>query len=492
MPGWTFKSRDEEIRRLRCHLGRLQNSVQSHQNARQKLEEQNASLRRENKTLLEKVRNLEEELDEMKRQRDVYKNMVFKSNKKTEEEKEEGPCSDFNLPERLKKKKKRGAIKGHPGHGRKNPETIDETKRVHAKVCPHCQNPLNRSDKIHSHIVEDIPSLENLKTTVTRFDIEEQWCAHCKKHVRAAAPAELPGSRLGIRLIVLVMILKYGAKTTGENIIMILSVFFKINISIGGLMNMMHRAKEKLGWHYDKILNEIRTSKVKYADETTWRVDGINHWLWGFFNEQNAYYVVEESRGKGVPERIFKDCYNDDHVLVRDDYPAYQKLGFIHQSCWSHLLRNSHDASILPKASDEVKELHSHLKNIFADLSDIIDMPFKKKERESAYEKYKKIILDITKQSFKNKDALQIQIRISNQTTNLLTALLYPNVPLTNNLSERCIRPFVVTRKISGGSRSKNGAQTHAVNMSVLQSIRMKKLPLVETLKNYLMSFSEN
>lgn len=41
------------------------------------------------------------------------------------------------------------------------------------------------------------------------------------------------------------------------------------------------------------------------------------------------------------------------------------------------------------------------------------------------------------------------------QNKNLLTALLYENVPLTNNLAERAIRPMVVTRKISGGSRSR-------------------------------------
>jgi transposase len=492
MPGWTFKSSDEEKRRLRCHLGRLQNSVQSHKSARQRLEEQNLSLKIENKTLLEQVHHLEEQLEEMKRQRDVYKNMIFKPNKKTDEENEKDSEFELNLPEQLKRKKKRGARKGHSGHGRKNPERIDETKRVHAKICPHCQKPLKRSDKTHSHLVEDLPSLENLKTRVTQFDIEEQWCTHCKKHVRAIAPGELPGSRLGIHLIVFVMILKYSAKTTWESIVMILSVFFKMNVTRGGLVNIMHRTKERLGWYYDEILNEIRKGKVKYADETTWRVDGINHWLWGFFNEQNAYYVVEESRGKSVPEKIFKDCYDDDHVLVRDDYAAYQKLGFRHQSCWAHLLRISHDASLLPRSSLEMKDLHAQLKTIFAQLSLIVEEPYVKTKRLEAYQKYKTIIEKIMAQSFSSKDSLEVQTRITNQGENLITALLYPNVPLTNNLSERCIRPFVVTRKISGGSRSKNGAKTHAVNMSVVQSIRMKNKPLVDTLQQFILDTSNN
>jgi len=34
-----------------------------------------------------------------------------------------------------------------------------------------------------------------------------------------------------------------------------------------------------------------------------------------------------------------------------------------------------------------------------------------------------------------------------------------PAVPATNNLAERSIRPFVITRKISGGTRSAAGSQ---------------------------------
>ncbi|MBI4130425.1 transposase, partial [Candidatus Roizmanbacteria bacterium] len=57
-----------------------------------------------------------------------------------------------------------------------------------------------------------------------------------------------------------------------------------------------------------------------------------------------------------------------------------------------------------------------------------------------------------------------------------------------NNHAERVIRPLVVTRKISGGSRSVQGAQTHMVNMSVFQTIKLKNQPLTPTLKEYLLN----
>ncbi|MCK4765235.1 MAG: transposase [Candidatus Aminicenantes bacterium] len=73
-----------------------------------------------------------------------------------------------------------------------------------------------------------------------------------------------------------------------------------------------------------------------------------------------------------------------------------------------------------------------------------------------------------------------MQTRISNQNTNLITALLHRNVSLTNNHSERNIRCFVVARKISGGSRSKDGAKkilgTVGANVQVLSKNDIIKL----------------
>ena len=73
-----------------------------------------------------------------------------------------------------------------------------------------------------------------------------------------------------------------------------------------------------------------------------------------------------------------------------------------------------------------------------------------------------------------DKDAQAIQTRNRNQREKLLTALIHAHVPLTNNHAERMIRPMVITRKISGGSRSVKGAAIHAVNMSIMQTLALQ------------------
>lgn len=484
MDRYPIRSRDDEKRKLRCHLAGLERANKKNKEARKRVEKENRELKRENKELKEKHKQLEKEKEDIRRQRDRYKRMLFKPNTKPKKGEEE--VIEDDLSRARGKKTKRGAKRGHPGRGRKKPKKIDIWKRVYVKRCPICNNKVKRSKKTNTHTVEDIPSLDKFKTEVTCYETEEQWCSCCKKWIRAQPVGVIPKSKIGLNLIIYAMIQKYGSKSSWESIVFNLKTYFNIHVSKGTLVDMMHRARKWLGPWYDRILEEVRGSPIKYADETNWRICGINNWLWGFFTEKGAYYTVEESRGKQVAEDHLKDS-NENDVLVRDDYPGYKNLRFKHQSCWAHLLRVARESASEPTATEEIKKLNKKLKKMYEELSNITKMPLNAKGREKHYDMYSIKIDEIIKTKYKKADAKSIQTRIANQNTNLITALKYKNVPLTNNLAERCIRPFVIARKMSGGSRSVQGAKTQAVNMSILQTIRMQELPLISTLKDYLL-----
>ena len=185
---------------------------------------------------------------------------------------------------------------------------------------------------------------------------------------------------------------------------------------------------------------------------------------------------------------IWSSGSHPNDVLVRDDYGGYTKLPLQHQSCWAHLLRESHARASRPDASDEILLLHKKLKTMFLSLQKIVKQPFELERRKKAYKLFKIQIQHIIDSHYLNDDSKEIQTRIGNQNTNLITALIHRNVPLTNNHSERNIRCFVVARKISGGSRSDQGAKTHATLMSIIQTINLQKEPLLPTLKDYILS----
>ena len=479
----AWKSRDEEKRLLRIKVSRLEPALETQRKKRKEAEDKTREQERELKKKQKRIEELEKENDELRRQRDEYRDMLFKKNKKSEESEEEGAGVKPTL--KPGQKRKRGGQPGHVGKGRQTPVRVDEVVRVHLEQCPDCGTKLKRANKVTTHTVEDIAPLEKAQTHVVRYETESQWCSHCKKKVKGSVDGVISGSRLGINVFLYILIHRYMCRNPWEMIIKCLHTFYGLKISVGTAVDMMHRGREWFTPRYNELLEIIRKSPVKHADETSWRVEGVNHWVWGFFTEKESYYAIHNTRGKGVPQKALAGSHPHD-VLIRDDYGGYTKLPMKHQSCWAHLLRKSHDAAVYPNASQEVIQLHEKLKLMYESLNQINSSPFDLKKRKMANKKHSRQLQAIIDTNFQADDAKKIQTRITNQNTNLLTALLFQNVDLTNNRAEQGIRPMVVTRKISGGSQSQEGADTHAVHMSILQSTLSHKIPLIQAYKNLL------
>lgn len=470
-----------ERRRLAVHNQQLE---RSHKLQKQKADQLGEIVKEKEKQIRELERDKKELIDALEKARltiDSYKRMLFQAGKDTEVEKEEQTETPENQ-ETLIGKKKPGQKKGHTGYGRKNPETIDRRIACFLSFCPDCGEAVVHSGRFRFHIVTDIPEFATIQPTTTEYQIEKQWCGNCKKEVAAVPYGVLPGARFGINLFLMVLVWRYHLRLPFNRITQILLIQYNIPVSEGALVGMLKRARQFFGKKYDMLVSEIRGSPVKHADETSWRVNGETYWCWIFLTSKSVYYTIEETRGKGIPERILKDAIG---VLVRDGYGAYGKLPLVHQACFAHPYRKARDAAQRKGASEEVKKLFLEIKILYGLIAEDVQKPFDKTERLQMYGEYKQDLAKIAKRTYQSTDAKQIQTYVNNLGENLLTALLYKDVPLTNNPAEQAARQIVVGRKISGGSRSAEGAKVHAVNMSITQTILKQKLPLLATLQTY-------
>ncbi|HBU25202.1 MAG TPA: IS66 family transposase [Candidatus Moranbacteria bacterium] len=466
-----FLSLRLETRKLRQDCATYFRAWESQKEKSERLARENGELKKENKDLKERLGDTLEQLDREIEIKEKYRGMLFKSSKK------ENP-----VPKAGAEKKKRGGQIGHIGTSREKPTEIDQEKEVFLCACPHCQGKLTKSNSFYGCGVEDIELYK--KTIVTKYNIQRQWCPDCKKEVRGIPQGTIENSPFGINILLWIMIQKYRLRLPLESISASLEIQYGLKIREGTIQKILHTLKKKFGSKYAELINEVRKNKIKYADETGWRIQGQNAWCWMFSSPDSVVYTIEETRGKGVPQRMLGN--SPPGVLIRDDYAAYKKLDLPQQSCWSHLLRNSREKAERENSSKEVRDLHATLKAIFSELSEIIPQKMFAKKRKEVHQIYKKKIQVIIDTKYIAKDVQEIQTRITNQNTNLITAILYPGVPLTNNEAERNIRKMVVTRKISGGSRSDNGAATHAVNMSIIQTLALKKETLVSELQKLL------
>lgn len=469
-----------EARELRQRTATSERRADTHAEGRRELEDKNKRLQKKIKQLEETVdsldkknKALDEENQTLKAQlagvtlhKDKLVGMIFKTSKKPE-----SPSGAS--------RRKLGGQAGHVGHGRKKPVNIDEEKTVFLTNCPVCESFLDRSPNSYERVVEDVvvPTV----TKVTKYIIERQWCNHCEKEVRGTPVAVLPGSRLGTNALSLILLLKYRLRLPLEKIRESLALQYGLKVKAGALSNILKQLGKKLTPEYQKTIEEIRESPVKHADETSWRINGKTNWCWAFLTPKAVAYTIEETRGKGVPDKVLGKSPSG--VLVRDDYASYAHLPMEQQSCWAHLLRNSRDALKQEAVSKEMKDLHLELTSLYSVLNAMIRRPFEQTERTKYHKLMSKQIADIiTTRRYHADDAKGIQTRIRNQNTNLITALLHQDVPLTNNAAERQMRPIAVIRKISGGNRSNTGAEATAVNMSILQTIALKKQSFFERL----------
>lgn len=93
-------------------------------------------------------------------------------------------------------------------------------------------------------------------------------------------------------------------------------------------------------------------------------------------------------------------------------------------------------------------------------------------EKPPTHRDKQKVADQLTKLRLKNYKqellAKTVQDRITRHYNQLLVCLDYEDVLPENNTAERTILPQVILRKIFSGSRSPEGAKTHAVNTSVI------------------------
>jgi len=270
--------------------------------------------------------------------------------------------------------------------------------------------------------------------------------------------------RLGVRLMSLISTLSVAKRMPQRMIQRLLKGLFDVHISIGEINEVLHRVSEWAKPTVLGILREIRGSPDANADETGWREDGLNGYLWSVSTGAERFYYFHRRRAGRIIRHILGTEFEG--VLGCDFYAGYDWYRGPKQRCWVHLFR----------LLDKVVEKHTSAK-VWADEVHYIYKAAKKASRRKAdgatrtlfREALQERLLSIAEPYLKDKDAAeQVMAKlICRYLPELFTFVEHPSVAPSNNAAERAIRPAVISRKISGGTRSARGSQTKTRLMSV-------------------------
>lgn len=254
-------------------------------------------------------------------------------------------------------------------------------------------------------------------------------------------------------------------------------------ISKSNMADYMAKTAEVLTSIYERMRSDLleTSTKVIHADETTLTLskqanpDRKKSYVFvyasSFYDDKQIHiYEFNESRGIDPESSYLKDF---DGYVICDDYSGYDKLrknkdNIKLQRCWAHARRKYMDIlktmpeknrkesityNIVSKMDKLFKiEEKAHKDKVFG--IDLIDL--RHKEELPIINKIHDLVFNYTpKQGSAFEGAINYTKKIWND---LLPYLDNEYLELSNNLAERCVKPFVVNRKVFQTSGSEAGA----------------------------------
>lgn len=175
--------------------------------------------------------------------------------------------------------------------------------------------------------------------------IYKGWCSQCQHWQKTdpqLATETVKGSRFGSRIARLISYLRLVLRLPIGLIQKYLASIHQLKISSGSIVGLLQKVAAKLKPSLNLLQQSIRGSPVVHTDETGWREEGQNGYVWLMTTPTGlSYYEYAHSRSGEVARRLLGRNFAG--VLVTDFYAGYNDCGQTHQRCWVHLLRDLED-----------------------------------------------------------------------------------------------------------------------------------------------------
>ena len=366
-------------------------------------------------------------------------------------------------------------------------EIILESKE---EVCSTCGETLISIGEDITYKLDYEPS----KLIVTKVISKKKACPKCNKIYQEIKDDVFPHSICTPSLVSAIMTNKFlvGIPYYRQS-----EYFFDkgIKLSRQDLCNYQLRATELLEPLYQRLKIHLLNTKSKClcADETTLRVLDVNDknkcYMWvyvsSYYDQPIYYYEFQKSRSKENPKAILKGFKG---YLLTDAYQGYNDIENVKNCyCWAHARRKFYEIvkTLKPEQLKESKAygMVQRIDKLFH-IEEIMRknkyLPHQIRE-ERNNEKYLELLNDVKKYA-ENINAIpesalgKAKNYLLNHWKEFTTYLEDGHIEMTNNISERAIKPFVIARKNFLFNATTDGASSSAIIFSLQQTSRANLL----------------
>ena len=350
-------------------------------------------------------------------------------------------------------------------HGRKR-EAPTQVVEHRLKYCPVCASALGGISVARRRQVIELPPPPPVE--VTEHVVYHGWCSHCGTWREAPLDVsrEVVGQgRFGVKMASLISYLRTVMRLPVRHIQAYLASLHGLSISNGEIIGLARRVKAQLEPQLAEVKQQIRASPAVQMDETGWREDGSNGYVWCACTPHLRYYEYHHSRGSEVVKQVLGASFEG--VLGSDFYASYNVYTGLHQRCWVHLLRDRHELKEQYPDNAEVQQWAKDVKAVYdravAYAGPDPSLPPAKQEaaRRKQQRAFEQELWQLCAPYAHTASPLHTLCeRVERFLPELFVFVAIPGVPAENNLAERSVRPLVIARKISGGTRSPEGSET--------------------------------
>lgn len=492
------------------------------------LKQENLELKNKNETLEIKIQNLELNIQSLKK-------MLFgpKSEKSSNSNKDADQISFFEtdtpaneILEEVSNRTKEDIIVESKDKKAKSPKAgirKDKLRNVEVnivehninvlEVCPKCQNSLTKIGKnFVRQEIEYIPA----KLVITNHFQSVYKCNACEKNkasstiVKASMPKPLlTHTFLSASLMSEIICNKYmyGLPLYRQE-----RLWYEQGL-VAPRNNMANWIIKIVEYYLEPLYNLMKKellekNSLMHVDETTMQCNkeegrkaSSNSYMWVMSSGKDeeirgTIFRYANSRSRETAKEFLKGYAG---TIVTDGYNGYNKLKNVkHAECWSHarryfiesipLISNKLDTNSLgykgKEYCDKLFEIEKEIKELSVE-----DKLLKRKEASKAIlEALFGWVNSTLENTIITNDKLQKALTyVKNQREELSEFLKDGNIPLSNNLVERAIRPFAVHRKNWLFADSEAGANSNGVIYSIIESAKANSLN-VNSYINYILN----
>jgi transposase len=236
-----------------------------------------------------------------------------------------------------------GGQPGHQGSGREllPEDEVTEIVDHYPESCGGCGHEFADAEKVPSRRPgrQQVAELPPIAVVYTEHRTHRLACPGCKRKTAAALPAAVAASAFGPRLQAAVVTLTARNRISRRDMSELARELFSIGLSVGTVDAICQRASAALAGPHEPLVASVLSAPAVNLDETGWATAGQGRTLWTATTPDAAIFRIAADRHRDRLQELLGEDFAG--IVCSDRWWAYDHLDpLCRQACWSHLQRD--------------------------------------------------------------------------------------------------------------------------------------------------------